>query len=86
MTEEKFKEITQLQDKIHKKQSEIRNINSLLVSCGLSCEISGTPSYTTNRKIEYHFANKEEIKKILEIDKVRLVAELSELQKEFESL
>lgn len=85
MTEEKFKQIKELQDKIEEKKRKIKKIDTLLRSCGLSCNITGVPGFS-NIKQEYLFIGKEEIVKILELDKGRIAGELIELEKEFFNL
>jgi hypothetical protein len=83
MTEEKFKQIKELQDKIEDKQRKIRNIDLLITSCGLGCKITGTPKGRFRQALEHHFSNKEEIIRILQLDKENLANELSELQTVF---
>jgi len=83
MTEEKFKQIEELQDKIEDKQRKIRNIDLLITSCGLGCKISGKPKGTFRQSPEHYFSNKEEIIRILQLDKAKLSNELLELQKLF---
>lgn len=83
MTEEKFKQLKELQDKIEDKQRKIRNIDLLITSCGLGCKISGTPKGSFRQSPEYYFSNKEEIIRILQLDRDKLLNELLELQKLF---
>lgn len=83
MTEEKFKQIKELQDKIEDKQRKLRNIDLLMTSCGLGCKITGTPKGQFRQAPEHYFSNKEEILRILQFDKDRLANELVELQKVF---
>jgi predicted transposase YbfD/YdcC len=82
MTEEKFNEIKNLYQKIENKKSSIRTIDSLISSCGLSCKISGTPRNLRMTK-EYHFSKKEEIIRLLEMEKEVLTSELQELESQF---
>lgn len=83
MTEEKFKQIKELQDKIDYKERKIRNIDLLISSCGLSCKITGTPMGTFRQIPEHYFSNKEEIIKILQLDREKISNELTELKKVF---
>ena len=83
MTEEKFKQIKELQDKIEDKQRKIRNIDLLITSCGLGCKIIGTPKGSFRQAPEHYFSNKEEIIRILQLDKDKISNELLELQKLF---
>jgi hypothetical protein len=83
MTEEKFKQIKELQDKIEDKERKIRNIDLLISSCGLGCKITGTPKGTFRKAPEHYFSNKEEIIKILQIDRDKMSNELSELKNAF---
>lgn len=83
MTEEKFKQIKELQDKIEDRRHKIRNIDLLITGCGLDCKISGTPRGSFRLSIEHHFSNKEEIIRLLKLEKDKLSNELLELQKLF---
>jgi hypothetical protein len=85
MTEEKFKEIKELQSKIEKKQTNLRTIDGLLQSCGVGCKITGTPIYSYNFKLEYQFSDKSLIVQILESEKEKISNELKELQNLFET-
>ena len=85
MTEEKFKEIKELQSKIEKKQTNLRTIDGLLQSCGVGCKITGTPRYSFNFKLEYQFSDKSLIVQILESEKEKISNELKELQDLFET-
>jgi hypothetical protein len=83
MTEEKFKQIKELQDKIENKERKIRNIDLLISSYGLGCKITGTPKGTFRQAPEHYFSNKEEIIKILQLDREKIINELIELKKVF---
>jgi len=83
MTEEKFKQIKELQDKIEDKERKIRNIDLLISSCGLGCKITGTLKGTFRQAPEYYFSNKQEIIKILQLDRGKICNELTELKKVF---
>ena len=83
MTEEKFKQIKELQDKIEDKERKIRNIHLLISSCGLDCKITGTPKGTFRQAPEYYFSNKVEIIRILQLDREKMSNELNELKKVF---
>lgn len=83
MTEEKFNQIKNIHEKIANKKQSIRQIESLINSCGLSCKISGTPRGSFARTPEYHSLNKEQIIKMLVIEKENIESELLELEKTF---
>lgn len=83
MTEEKFQEIKDLQEKIEDKQRKIRNIELIMSSCGIGCKITGTPRGSFRQAPEHYFSGKNEIINLLKIDKERLLQELIELQKVF---
>lgn len=83
MTEEKFKHIKELQEKIEDKERKISNIDLLISSCGLGCKITGTHKGTFRQSTEHYFSDKEEIIKILQLDKEKISNELIELQKAF---
>lgn len=83
MTEEKFNFLKNLQDKIEVKESKIRNIDLLMASSELSCKITGTPKNSFRFTPGYSFSNKEEILKILQIEKNIIESELIELKKVF---
>jgi len=83
MTEEKFKQIKELQDKIEDKERKIRNIDLLISSCGLGCKITGTPKGSFRQAPEHYSSNKEEIIKILQLDREKINNELIELNKVF---
>lgn len=85
MTEEKFNQIKNLRDNIDRKKSSIRTIESLISSCGISCKIIGTPK-SCRSTIEYHFSNKDEIKKLLIFEKEKIEFDLQELEKMFSEL
>ena len=85
MTEEKFKEIKELQSKIEKRQANLRTIDGLLQSCGVGCKITGTPRNSFTLKLEYQFSDKSLIVQILESEKEKLSKELKELQDLFET-
>ena len=80
---EKFKEIKDIENNIEQKEYKIRVIDSLITSCGLSCKITGTPRGKFRTLPQYHFSNKEEIIKILKLDKEKLMDELIELKRIF---
>ena len=83
MTGEKFNQIKNLYEKIDSKKQSIRQIDSLINSCGLSCKISGTPRGTFSKTPEYYFSNKEQIVKMLMIEKENIESELLVLEKTF---
>ena len=83
MTEEKFKQIKELQDKIEDKERKIRSIDLLISSCGLGCKITGTPKGTFRQAPEHYFSDKEEIIRILQMDKDKISNELAELKNVF---
>jgi hypothetical protein len=83
MTEEKFKQIKELKEKIEDKERKIRKIDLLISSCGLGCKITGTPKGTFRQAPEHYFSNKEEIIKILKLDREKISNELTELKKVF---
>lgn len=80
MTEEKFKQIKELKDKIEDKQCKNRNIDLLITSRELDCKINGTPKGNFRQVPEHYFSNKEEIIRILQFDRDKLANELSDLQ------
>jgi len=83
MTEEKFNEIKNLYEKINTKKSSIRQIDLLLSSCGLSCKITGTPRNGFRSLNDYHFSKREQITKLLEMEREVLQTELRELESNF---
>ncbi len=85
MTEEKFKQIKELQDKIDSKRKSIRTLEVMLGSCNLYATISATPR-SIRTPLEYRFSNKEELTKIINLEKSMLEFDLDVLLKEFEKL
>lgn len=83
MTEDEFKQIKELQNKIEDNQRKIKNIDLLVSSCGLGCKITGTPKGSFRSVPEHYFYNKEEIVKLLQLDREKISNELIELKKVF---
>lgn len=82
MTEEKFKQIKNVRDSIEDKQRKLRSIDLLMRSCALSCKITGTPPNSFHT-LQHSFSGTDEIIRLLQIDKEKLVNELDELHKLF---
>jgi hypothetical protein len=84
MTQEKLKELKELESKIENIKIKLNVIDSLFKSCGVSCKISGTSRNSWNNKKEYEFYDKELTNKILESHHKKLTQELKELEDSFE--
>lgn len=84
MTQEKFKDLKELESKIEKIKIKLNVIDSLFKSCGVSCKISGTSRSSYNIKREYEFYDKELTNKILKSHHKKLTQELKELEDSFE--
>ena len=84
MTQEKLKELKELESKIENIKIKLNVIDSLSKSCGVSCKISGTPRGSFNIKREYEFYDKELTNKILKSHHEKLTQELKELEDSFE--
>ena len=83
MTEEKFNQVKDLYEKISGKKESIRQIDRLISSCGLNCQIGGTIRGTFTRSTPYNISNKELIVKMLKVEKETIESELVELEKSF---
>lgn len=86
MEQNQYKIVKELVDLIEKNESKIRQIESLLNSCGLGCTINGTPANTFTRTVDYVSYNKDFIKKLLEEDRANYQSNLDILRKQFEEL
>jgi len=84
MTQEKLKELKELESKIENIKIKLNVIDSLSKSCGVSCKISGTSRGSFNIKREYEFYDKELTNKILKSHHKKLTQELKELEDSFE--
>jgi hypothetical protein len=86
MTEENFKEAKSIQEEIEKTSRKIRDIESIIEGCGISCVISATPKFSHNTKREVNIYNKELINQMLtsEIEKSKI--KLDELNTTFKNL
>lgn len=82
MTEENLKKISEIQSEIVDKKRKIRTIDLLLSGSEFNCKITGTPK-GWSIKTDYCIECKEELIKLLQLDKNKLIAELLELEKEF---
>jgi len=83
MTEEKFKILKELQLEIMDEERNIRKIDSLISGCGLCCKISGKSRNGFNITTEYNSTHKEEIIRILQLDREKISTKLSDLKKRF---
>ena len=83
MTQEKLKELKELESKIENIKIKLNVIDSLFKSCGVSCKISGTSRGSFNKR-EYEFYDKELTNKILKSHHKKLTQELKELEDSFE--
>lgn len=86
METEKFKIAKEISDKINSIEGKILQIDRLINSCGLSCEISGTLRNSFNKCIPYISYSKDTIIYILQNDKMLLISELDQLKKDFQLL
>jgi hypothetical protein len=84
MTQEKFKDLKELESKIEKIKIKLNVIDSLFKSCGVSCKITGTPRNLSNVKRKYKFYDKELTNEILKSHHKKLTQELKELEDSFE--
>lgn len=85
MTEEKFKGIKDIAENIEIKKHRLIKIDRLLTSDNLSCLIQGKPS-DSFRELDYGFYDNDIVKDALKVQRERLVIELEELKKIFESI
>ena len=86
MTEEKYKECKELKEKIGFCKDKINQINSLINSCGLSCEITGTGKGSFSRQNPFVFTKRKEILSLLESEKIVIESALLVLNEKFDSL
>lgn len=86
MNKDIFNEAQILQAKISTITQNLRQIEKLLISCGLECTITGTPPNVHSRTIPYTSYNKKFIKLLLENDKKELTEQLSDLTDQFDAL
>jgi hypothetical protein len=87
MTNEKLIEINKVKNEMGGIETQIKNINLLITSCGLTARISGTPKGSFRRtEIEFSYDNKEMLIGILVNERSKLEKKLVELNEQFEQL
>ncbi len=86
MEAEKFTKAKELTESIEKLDRKLRMCETLLGTCGLSCNIQGTKAGFARVKVEYTSYSKDLIKKLLEHDIESISKEKDLLVKEFNEL
>ena len=85
MTEETFKEISDLKDKIQDRENKYRRISSLLEHTDLVCFVSSDEATKRARgTMNVHIIDNESIAIILDRERQRVFEELSQLKNKFE--
>lgn len=81
MTEQQYKDATEINKQIEKINNSLKQIDRLIKSDSVFCNIDMPKKSTYERLISsYHSANSELIKKILDFDKIKLERDKSILE------
>lgn len=86
MTEEQFKNIKELKDKINLIKSKINTIENLIQSKTLSCKVEGVSDCKFRYSQFIYLTNEESIKLLLENQKEIFEKELITLEETFSTL
>lgn len=86
MNKEIFDKAKSLDEHIASLKVKINLLNKLLSCCGLSCEITGTPSQSFTKTNPYKILHPSTIKKLLQDELLSKTTTLEQVQKEFDEL
>lgn len=80
MNSEILERATEIKDKIDSLTNDLNKVNRLLKSCGLSCEITGTPRASFTRTAPYKLRKTSILNSVLSFEKENIEAEIGFLK------